>query len=69
MGGDDGLDHIKEIVKYAPLYLKKNGLLLIENHFDQGTQVKTLFLENGFNSVEVLKDFSGIGRFTIGSYK
>ncbi len=69
MGGEDGLEHIKEIVRYAPSYLKEKGLLLIENHFDQGDRVKELFLENKFTSVKVLKDFSGIGRFTIGRYK
>ncbi len=69
LGGEDGLDHIKEIIQYAPLYLREKGFLLLENHFDQGNKVKKLFLENGFTSVEVLKDLSGIGRFTIGRYK
>ena len=69
LGGEDGLDHIKEIVKNAPLYLKENGWLLIENHFDQGAKVKELFHDNRFTSVKVVKDFSGIGRFTIGRYK
>ena len=69
LGGEDGLDHIKEIVHHAPLYLKEKGWLLIENHFDQGERVKQLFLKNRFTAVKVLKDFSGIGRFTIGRYK
>ena len=69
LGGEDGLDHIKEIVRYAPSYLKDKGWLLIENHFDQGNRVKQLFLENRFTDVEVLNDSSGIGRFTIGRYK
>tara|TARA_Y100000994_G_C15678107_1_gene436640 strand:+ start:174 stop:1049 length:876 start_codon:yes stop_codon:yes gene_type:complete len=69
LGGEDGLDHIKEIVQHAPSYLKEKGCLLIENHFDQGERVKQLFLENRFTEVKVLKDFSGIGRFTIGRYK
>ena len=69
MGGDDGLDHIKEIVQNAPLFLKEKGFLLLENHFDQGNKVKKLFLENGFTAVKVLKDLSSIGRFTIGRYK
>ena len=68
-GGVDGLDHIKEIIQYAPSYLKEKGWLLIENHFDQGARVKQLFLENRFTDVQVLKDFSRIGRFTIGRYK
>ncbi len=69
LGGKEGLDHISQIVKNAPLYLKNKGWLLIENHFDQGEKVKKLFLENRFTSVKVLKDFCGIGRFTIGRYK
>ncbi len=69
LGGKEGLDHINQIVQNAPLYLKNKGWLLIENHFDQGEKVKKLFLENRFTSVKVLKDFSGIGRFTIGRCK
>ncbi len=69
LGGKEGLDHINQIVQNAPLYLKNKGWLLIENHFDQGEKVKKKFLENRFTSVKVLKDFSGIGRFTIGRYK
>ena len=69
LGGEDGLKHIKKIIKYAPIHLKKNGWLVIENHFDQGVKVRQLFIENGFTSVETLRDFSGIGRFTIGRYK
>ena len=69
LGGEDGLDHIREIIRFAPSYLKEKGFLMIENHFDQGNKVKKLFLENGFTSVNLLKDLSGIGRFTIGRYK
>ena len=69
LGGEDGLDHIKEIIINAPSYLKEKGYLLLENHFDQGNKVKKILRENGFTSVKVLKDLSGIGRFTIGRYK
>ena len=69
MGGEDGLDHIKEIIQNAPYYLREHGWLILENHFDQGAKVKQLFLENRFTTVKVLKDYSGIGRFTIGRYK
>ena len=69
LGGEDGLLHIKEIIRYAPLFLKEKGWIFLENHFDQGLKVKQLLLKNKFTSVEVLKDFRGIGRFTIGRYK
>jgi len=68
-GGDDGLLHIREIIKEAPKYLKRDGWLLLENHFDQAQKVKTLMLHYGFESIKTIKDLYGIGRFTIGRYK
>ena len=69
LGGEDGLKHIREIIKQAPLFLKEKGWLILENHFDQGEKVKQLLIKNKFTSIEIVKDFSGIGRFTIGRYK
>ena len=69
LGGEDGLKHIREIIQKAPLFLKENGWLILENHFDQGEKVKKILIKNKFTSIEILKDLSGIGRFTIGRYK
>ncbi len=69
LGGEDGLKHIREIIKQAPFYIKEKGWLILENHFDQGEKVKQLLVENKFTSIEIVKDLSGIGRFTIGRYK
>ena len=69
LGGEDGLKHIREIIQKAPLFLKDKGWLILENHFDQGEKVKQLFIKNKFTSIEIVKDLSGIGRFTIGRYK
>ena len=69
LGGEDGLKHIREIIQKAPIFLKEKGWLILENHFDQGEKVKQLFIENKFTSIEIVKDLSGIGRFTIGRYK
>jgi len=68
LGGEDGLKHIREIIQKAPLFLKKKGWLILENHFDQGEKVKQLLLKNKFTSIEIVNDLSGIGRFTIGRY-
>ncbi len=68
-GGDDGLNHINQIIKFAPKFLKKGGWLVLENHFDQANKVCSLFKDNGFESIEIINDFSGIGRFTIARYK
>jgi release factor glutamine methyltransferase len=69
LGGEDGLKHIREIIQKAPLFLKEKGWLILENHFDQGEKVKQLLIKNKFQSVEIVNDLSGIGRFTIGRYK
>ena len=69
LGGVDGLKHIREIIQNAPLFLKEKGWLILENHFDQGEKVKQLLIKNQFTSIEIVKDISGIGRFTIGRYK
>ncbi len=69
LGGEDGLKHIREIIQKAPLFLKDKGWLILENHHDQGEKVKQLLIKNKFTSIEIVKDFSGIGRFTIGRYK
>jgi len=69
LGGEDGLKHIREIIQKAPIFLKEKGWLILENHFDQGEKVKQLFIKNKFKSVEIVKDLSGVGRFTIGRYK
>ncbi len=69
LGGEDGLKHIREIIQKAPLFLKERGWLILENHFDQGEKVKQLLIKNKFTSIEIMKDLSGIGRFTIGRYK
>ena len=69
IGGEDGLEHIREIIHKAPFYLRENGWLILENHFDQAEKVKELLIKNKFTSVEIVNDLSGIGRFTIGRYK
>ena len=68
-GGEDGLKHIREIIQKAPLFLRDGGWLILENHFDQGEKVKQILEKNKFTAIEIVNDFSGIGRFTIGRYK
>ncbi len=68
-GGEDGLTHIREIIQKAPYFLRENGWLILENHFDQGDKVKQLLIKNKFTSVEIVNDLSGVGRFTIGRCK
>jgi len=48
LGGEDGLEHFREIILKAPLFLKEKGWLILENHFDQGEKVKKLLIKNKF---------------------
>ncbi|MCF0238667.1 MAG: peptide chain release factor N(5)-glutamine methyltransferase, partial [Sphaerochaetaceae bacterium] len=68
-GGEDGLTIIKTIIKTAPLFLEKNGNLFMEIGYDQKEEVSTLFKENGFEKVDVIKDLGGRDRVVKGFLK
>ncbi|WP_201590829.1 peptide chain release factor N(5)-glutamine methyltransferase [Psychrobacter fozii] len=61
-----GLADIEHIVQTASQYLRAGGLLAIEHGFDQGAQVRQLFLDNGFESVHTVKDYGNNDRVTLG---
>jgi len=65
-GGRDGLKYIKEIIKTAPKYLKKEGILILEFGINQSKAIKQA-AENYFGGVKILKDLSGKDRFLIGT--
>ena len=61
-GGEDGLNFYRIIAKNAGAYLKERGRLCLEIGYDQADKVSCLLSENGFESVTVLKDLSGLDR-------
>ncbi|UCD55832.1 MAG: peptide chain release factor N(5)-glutamine methyltransferase [Candidatus Omnitrophota bacterium] len=62
-GGRDGMDFYRKIVKGAPGYLKRGGILLMEIGYDQSAAVKYMLDSSGiFKDVEIYKDYSGIDR-------
>lgn len=63
---NQGLADIEHIVRQAAPYLRAGGLLAIEHGFDQGTAVRQLFLDNGFESVATVQDYGGNDRVTLG---
>ena len=67
-GKEDGLYFYREIIKEAPLYLKKNGRLFFEIGHDQGADVKTLMEVANFTEIEVKKDLAGLDRVVSGVY-
>jgi HemK-like putative methylase len=56
-GGEDGLRYYRAIVAYAPLILKKDGIIIFEIGYDQAEDVSHILEEAGY-SVAVLKDYA-----------
>ena len=65
-GTEDGLFFYRRITEQAKDYLNDEGWLLVEIGFDQGPDVRDLFLANGFKEVEVIKDLAGNDRVVKG---
>lgn len=61
-----GMADICHIVKTAPQFLQPHGLLAIEHGYDQGEQVRGVFLSNGFDKVITVKDYGNNERVTLG---
>ncbi len=61
-----GMADICHIVKTAPQFLQPHGLLAIEHGYDQGEQVRDVFLSNGFGDVITVKDYGHNDRVTLG---
>ena len=67
-GGEDGLYYYRKIIKDAPRYLGKNGLLAFEVGYNQACDVVRLMEERGFKGIKIVKDLSGIDRVIMGTY-
>lgn len=67
-GMEDGLFFYRKIVEKAGGFLEKGGWLLFEIGYNQGDAVKELMTAQGFQSVEVVKDYAGLDRVVLGQY-
>ncbi len=62
-GGLEGIDVISKIVKDAPLYLKKNGILMLEIGYDQKERMEQLVADDGrYTALNFIRDYSGHDR-------
>ncbi len=66
IGGDDGLDRIREIARESPRYLQPGGWLLLEHGMGQDGAVRGLLEEAGLERVASRPDLSGIPRVAAG---
>ena len=67
-GMEDGLFFYRKIVEKAGGFLEKGGWLLFEIGYNQGEAVKELMTVQGFQGVEVVKDYAGLDRVVLGQY-
>ncbi|MCL2266577.1 MAG: peptide chain release factor N(5)-glutamine methyltransferase [Treponema sp.] len=68
-GGQSGMEIIKRIINDAPLYLEKNGSLIMEADPDQMETIKSLLNLKGFNNIKIYNDLSGSQRVIGGYYE
>ncbi|RUM58850.1 MAG: peptide chain release factor N(5)-glutamine methyltransferase [Persephonella sp.] len=66
LSGKKGLAFYERIISISPKYLKNNGFVAVEIGYNQGKDVKNLFIENKFKNIEIYKDLNGIDRVVIG---
>jgi release factor glutamine methyltransferase len=69
VGGPDGLDAIREIVRGAPAHLGAGGRLLLEHGIGQDAAVRSLLDDAGLEGVTTWPDLAGIARVTGGRLK
>ena len=61
-GGADGLTFYRRIAQQAPKYLAEGGQLALEIGYEQGEAVCRLLAEQGFDRIELVKDYAGLDR-------
>jgi release factor glutamine methyltransferase len=68
-GGEDGLNFYRMIFKNAPKFLKENGIIILEIGHDQADDMGKIAMNAGFKNVTFIKDYAGIKRILVGSFK
>lgn len=64
-GGEDGLDFYRRIFREAPMFLKENGLLILEIGINQSDDIMALASDAGVKNIRFIKDYAGIERIFI----
>ena len=68
IGGDDGLQAIREITGLVAPLLKPSGWLLLEHGHDQAGETMMILLKNGFSGCLCYKDLTQYDRITVGQW-
>ncbi|MBI5205378.1 MAG: peptide chain release factor N(5)-glutamine methyltransferase, partial [Nitrospirae bacterium] len=61
-GGEDGLDVYRELIPVAKVFLKDNGILMLEMDLGQAGEITRMLKFSGYTEIEIIKDYAGIER-------
>lgn len=64
-GGADGLYFYNKIIREARNYLNDNGVIIFEIGYDQAEDLRSIFVDNGYRDIEIIKDYAGLDRIAI----
>jgi release factor glutamine methyltransferase len=64
-GGPDGLSAYRAIAAEAGLFLKAEGVLLLEIGSKQAAAVSDIFVGAGFADIEIVRDLAGLDRMVV----
>jgi release factor glutamine methyltransferase len=65
----EGIEFYKKIIEQSQKHLNKEGIIIFELGINQSKLVEELFLQNGFEDIQITKDFDNIERVISGSKK
>lgn len=65
-GRDDGLFFLRKIVSQSGEWLYGGGMLFLETGYDQGEAIRRLMESEGYDQVEIIKDYAGNDRVARG---
>ncbi|MBI4653991.1 MAG: peptide chain release factor N(5)-glutamine methyltransferase [Nitrospirae bacterium] len=61
-GGEDGLNIYRELIPAAKVFLKDNGILMLEMDLGQAGEITKMLKSSGYTEIEIIKDYAGIER-------
>ncbi len=66
IAGKNGYADLFYLIKNTKQYLKPNACLVLEHGYEQAEKVRLYFQQQGYLSVQTLKDLNGLDRVTLG---
>lgn len=66
IANENGYADLRHIIEQAPQFLKNQGYLLLEHGWQQGKQVREIFLPSQWDKVQTIQDYAHNDRVTLG---